>query len=138
MAARGWADVHTLGGGRRTTPSHTRPPRPLPSLQLWMGVVPVAVMALFPTLGALGARFGAHPAWQRYGAPARGLLEQNKVCCGALWDLLALALAARGAALLVNASTDLPPPPPAPPGTVWRSRRCCSSAPPTKFSWALA
>lgn len=49
------------------------------SPQLWMAVVPLAVLALYPAVAILGARFGSHPLWQRYGPTAQQLLETHKV-----------------------------------------------------------
>lgn len=62
-------------------------PLMLQSPQLWMGVVPLAVLAAFPALDALRARCGAHPLWQRYGSQAQAALETNKVCalCVCVW-----------------------------------------------------
>lgn len=46
--------------------------------QLWVGVVPLALQALYPTLDALRARVGGHPLWHLYGAPAQAALEAGK------------------------------------------------------------
>lgn len=48
-------------------------------MQLWMGVVPVALAAAQPALAVLGRRFGQHPSWGRYGRPALAVLEQGQV-----------------------------------------------------------
>ncbi len=55
-------------------------------------MVPLAALAAYPLLAALGARFGSHPLWQRYGRPAQDLLEANKV----RRDLIVLELAGFG------------------------------------------
>lgn len=52
--------------------------------QLWVGVVPLALQAAYPTLDALRARFGGHPLWHSYGAPAQAALQAGKVRCGVL------------------------------------------------------
>lgn len=46
--------------------------------QLWVGVVPLSLLALYPTLDALRARCGGMPAWRAYGAPTQAALEANK------------------------------------------------------------
>jgi len=53
--------------------------------QLWMGVVPLALTSLQPTLVELGRRFPGHPLWQRYGARAQALVQQGQVGAGAGW-----------------------------------------------------
>lgn len=47
--------------------------------QLWMGVLPLALTALQPTLAELGRRFPAHPLWQQYGARAQAIVQQGQV-----------------------------------------------------------
>lgn len=47
--------------------------------QLWVGMMPLALAAAPPALGALGARFGGHPLWARYGRPAKELLDRAQV-----------------------------------------------------------
>lgn len=45
---------------------------------LWMGMIPVTLAAARPTLTALGARFGGHPLWARYGRTALAAVEQGE------------------------------------------------------------
>lgn len=47
--------------------------------QLWVGMVPLALAAAPPALAGLGARFGGHPLWSRYGRPAKELLDRAQV-----------------------------------------------------------
>lgn len=69
-------------GATAQQPPHLLPLPRSPQLQapqLWMAVVPLAALAAYPLLAALGARFGSHPLWQRYGRAAQDALEANKV-----------------------------------------------------------
>lgn len=82
-----WHALNILRLTSQTLPNRLRTPflhpsRQLQAPQLWMAVVPLAALAAYPALAALGARFGAHPLWQRYGRTAQSLLEANKVGTG--------------------------------------------------------